>query len=131
MSLHASSVHQTQYHQLPANQSQHVNATLDSREQMEAPARSAVSTNTNKSWDRLVALVVHQTVTLQQAASQSQHVSASVTLPCPWASACATLGLRDQVDSHVYSAQLAHTKRTWVLVLANLVWPTQSLLLEV
>jgi len=54
----------TPFRPLAASQMPPANVMLDTREQMEASALRAVSTNTKKSWGRLIALGVIRTLPL-------------------------------------------------------------------
>jgi len=74
-----------------------VNVTLDTREKMEAHARSAVSTNTKLAWDLLLALLVHQTLRRQLEASRTLPVNA-------------TQGTKDKMEAHAPCATQALIK---------------------
>ena len=85
-----------------------VNVTLDTREKMEAPARSAVSTNTKKVWGQVLVRIVHQTRSLQLAAS-------------PILSANVMLGLQEQMEARARCASKA--------ALIKLMWDLRGVLI--
>ena len=63
---------------LAAPPERHVNAMLDTREEMDNNAPSAVSTNTKQALGLLLAQIVHQAPPLQLAASQIFHVDVTL-----------------------------------------------------
>ena len=77
LSFNACSVHKTQHHQLLAYQSQPVNATPGSRDQMETHARSAAQARINRAWDPLLVKAVPLIQSLHLAVSQTPTVSAT------------------------------------------------------
>jgi len=114
----------TPFRPLAASQMPPANVMLDSREQMEASALRAVSTNTKKSRARVIALIVHPPLSQQLAASTKQNASAPFILPCHWTSACATLGLREQMEASALRAVSSNTKKSWARVIALIVHQT-------
>ena len=96
-------VHLIQHLQLAVSQTLPASATLDTREKMEAHARSAAPTRIKMDWglELVQAVLLHRP--LQLAATRKLHVNV-------------TLDTRDQMETHARSAVPALTNLDWGLI---------------